>query len=341
MIEKDFKETIARIKEEIKITQVSIISNANQKMINMYFNIGKYIDEKAEWGNKFINELELELKLDYPNSKGFSARNLRRMKRFYLEYKNYEILPPAVAKLPWTHNNILIEKINDREERFWYANEAANGNWSKVVLEHQIDMNLYERQAIADKKNNFKNVLIEPQSDLANDLQKDPYIFNLPLLKDKYIERELEESMIDRIRDILLEFGNGFSFIGNQYKITVGNEDYFIDMLFYHLKLHCYVVVELKAIPFKPEFVGKLNFYLTAIDEQVKEDLDAPSIGLLLCRSKDKLTVEYSLKDVNKPIGVSSYEISKYLPENLLESLPTEEDINLHIDLEIEGERDE
>lgn len=340
MIEKDFKETVEKIKEEIKITQISIISDANQKMINMYFNIGKYIDEKAEWGNKFINELELELKLDYPNSKGFSARNLRRMKRFYLEYKNDEILPPAVAKLPWTHNNILIEKINDREKRFWYANEAANGNWSKVVLGHQIDMNLYERQAIADKKNNFKNVLIEPQSDLANDLQKDPYIFNLPLLKDKYIERELEESMIDRIRDVLLELGNGFSFIGNQYKITVGNEDYFIDMLFYHLKLHCYVVVELKATPFKPEFVGKLNFYLTAVDEQVKEDLDAPSIGLLLCRSKDKLTVEYSLKNINKPIGISSYEISKYLPENLLESLPTEEDINLHIDLEIEDEKD-
>lgn len=341
MMKKDFKETIAKIKDEIIRTQVSIISDANQKMINMYFNIGKYIDEKAEWGNKFINELELELKLDYPNSKGFSARNLRRMKRFYLEYKNDEILPPAVAKLPWTHNNILIEKINDREKRFWYANEAANGNWSKVVLDHQIDMNLYERQAIADKKNNFKNVLIEPQSDLANDLQKDPYIFNLPLLKDKYIEKELEESMIERIRDVLLELGQGFSFIGNQYKITVGSEDYFIDMLFYHLKLHCYVVVELKAVSFKPEFVGKLNFYLTAIDEQIKEDMDAPSIGLLLCRSKDKLTVEYSLKDVNKPIGVSSYEISKYLPENLLESLPTEEDINLHIDLEIEGEKDE
>lgn len=192
-------------------------------------------------------------------------------------------------------------------------------------------MNLYERKALADKKNNFKNTLVESQSDLANDLQKDPYIFNLPFLKEKYVEKELEESMVERIRNVLLELGNGFSFIGNQYKITVGNEDYFIDMLFYHLKLHCYIVVELKTIPFKPEFIGQLNFYLTALDEQVKDKMDAPTIGLLLCKSKDKLTVEYSLKGINKPIGVSSYEISKYLPKDILEVLPTEEDINLHM----------
>ena len=155
----------------------------------------------------------------------------------------------------------------------------------------------------------------------------------MPFLKEKDVERELEESMIERIRDVLLELGNGFSFIGNQYKITVSDNDYYIDMLFYHLKLHCYIAVELKAVPFKPEFIGQLNFYLTALDEQVKDKLDAPTIGLLLCKSKDKLTVEYSLKGVDKPIGVSSYEISKYLPKDMLESLPTEEDINLHVDI--------
>ncbi len=235
---------------------------------------------------------------------------------------------------------MLIEKVKDKNIRFWYANEAANGNWSKVVLDHQIDMKLYERKALSDKNNNFKSTLIEPQSDLANDLQKDPYIFNLPLLKEKYVEKELEESMVERIRDILLEFGNGFSFIGNQYKLTVGDSDYFIDMLFYHLKLHCYIVVELKAVPFKPEFIGQINFYLTALDEQVKDNLDAPSIGLLLCKSKDKLTVEYSLKGVDKPIGVSSYEISKYLPKNLEELLPTEEDINIHIDFKGDEENE-
>ena len=199
-------------------------------------------------------------------------------------------------------------------------------------------MKLYERKALIDKNNNFKNTLVEPQSDLANDLQKDPYTFNLPFLKEKYVEKELEESMVERIRDILLELGNGFSFIGNQYKIKVGNEDYFIDMLFYHLKLHCYIAVELKTVPFKPEYIGQLNFYLTVLDEQVKDKTDSSSIGLLLCKSKDKLTVEYSLKGIDKPIGVSSYEISKYLPKDVLESLPTEEDINLHIDIKEEGE---
>lgn len=340
MLEKDFKETIVNIKNEIINTQTQILSDANSRLINLYFKLGKIINDNSKWGDKFIETLEVELKLDFPNIKGFSARNLRRMKRFYLEYQDEEILPPAVAKLPWTHNIMLIEKIKDKNIRFWYANEAANGNWSKVVLDHQIDMKLYERKALPDKKNNFKNTLIEPRSDLANDLQKDPYIFNLPLLKEKYVEKELEESMVERIRDVLLEFGNGFSFIGNQYKLTVGDSDYFIDMLFYHLKLHCYIVVELKAVPFKPEFIGQLNFYLTALDEQVKDNLDAPSIGLLLCKSKDKLTVEYSLKGVDKPIGVSSYEISKYLPKNLEELLPTEEDINIHIDLEGDEENE-
>lgn len=331
MLEKDFKETIVNIKNEIINTQTQILSDANGRLINLYFKLGKILNDNSKWGDKFIEKLEVELKLDFPNTKGFSARNLRRMKRFYLEYKDEEILPPAVAKLPWTHNIMLLEKIKDKEKRFWYANEAANCNWSKVVLDNQIDMNLYERKALADKKNNFKNTLVESQSDLANDLQKDPYIFNLPFLKEKYVEKELEESMVERIRNVLLELGNGFSFIGNQYKITVGNEDYFIDMLFYHLKLHCYIVVELKTIPFKPEFIGQLNFYLTALDEQVKDKMDAPNIGLLLCKSKDKLTVEYSLKGINKPIGVSSYEISKYLPKDILEVLPTEEDINLHM----------
>lgn len=343
MLEKDFKEVVATIRDEIIETQVYIMSDANKRLINLYFKLGKIIYENSKWGNKFIKELETELKLTFPNSKGFSARNLSRMKKFYMEYKEEEILPPAVAKLPWTHNNILIDKVKDKEKRLWYANEAANNNWSKIVLDHQIDMNLYESKALTNKENNFKNTLIEPQSDLANDLQKDPYIFNLPLLKEKYIEKELEESMVERIKDVLLELGDGFSFVGNQYKITVGDNDYYIDMLFYHLKLHCYIAVELKAVSFKPEFIGQLNFYLTAIDEEIKDEHDFPSIGLLLCKEKDRLTVEYSLKNVSKPIGVSSYEISKYMPKDIIDRLPTEEDINLHIDIdeiiEQEGEK--
>ena len=187
--EKEFKSIILNIKEEINNTQIQILSDANARLLNLYFKLGKIIYDNSKWGDKFIDSLALELKLDYPNVKGFSGRNLRRMKRFYIEYKDNEILPQAVAKLPWTHNIILIEKIKDKNVRYWYANEAANGNWSKVVLEHQIEMKLYERKALPDKKNNFNNTLIKPQSDLANDLKKDPYIFDLPLLKDNFIEK--------------------------------------------------------------------------------------------------------------------------------------------------------
>jgi len=256
------------------------------------------------------------------------------MKKFYIEYQENEIVPMALAQLPWSHNMLLIEKLNDKKIREWYRNEAVNGNWSFVVLDHQIDLQLYERQAIDDKSNNFKNTLVEPQSDLANDLQKDPYIFNLPLLKKKYVETEIENAMVERIKDVLLELGQGFSFVGSQYKITVDNEDFFIDMLFYHLKLRCFIVVELKAALFKPEYAGKLNFYLSAVDELIKNEQDNPTIGLILCKGKNKFTVDYTLKNINSPIGVSSYEITKALPKEVLDNLPTEEDINLHIDID-------
>ena len=208
------------------------------------------------------------------------------------------------------------------------------------MLAFQIKSNLYKRQVLSDKPNNFEKTLINPQSELAKNIMKDPYILNLTTLKEKYIETELEAAMVDKIKTVLLELGNGFSFIGNQYKLTVGDEDYFIDMLFYHTKLHCYIVIELKNTKFKPEYAGKVNFYLSAVDDLIKDERDNPSIGIILCREKDKFSVEYSLKDINKPIGVSSYEISKYLPDDVLKSLPTEEDINLHIDLE-EGEENE
>lgn len=185
-----------------------------------------------------------------------------------------------------------------------------------------------------EKQNNFETTLINPQSDLARDIMKDPYILNLTTLKENYIETELENAMVDKIKTVLLELGNGFSFIGNQYKLTVGNEDYFIDLLFYHTKLHCYIVIELKNTKFKPEYVGKVNFYLSSVDDLIKSEFDNPSIGIILCREKDKFSAQYALKDINKPISVSSYEISKYLPKDIIESLPTEDDINLHIDIE-------
>ena len=310
------------------------MSDANKRLIELYYNVGKFVSENNSWGSKFTESLEREIKLDFPNIKGFSARNIRRMKLFYEEYKDDEIWTPLVSKLPWTHNNLLISKVKDKNIRKWYFQKAIEESWSKTVLDHQIDLKLYERQAMLEKNNNFNQQLIAPHSDLANELQRDPYIFNLPLLKDKYVEIELENALVERIKDTLLELGKGFSFVGNQYKVTDGETDYFIDMLFYHLDLRCYIVVELKTEKFKPEYTGQLSFYMTAIDKILKKDVDNPTIGLLLCKEKNKISVEWALDKVNAPIGVSSYEITKMLPQEVVNSLPTEEELNLHIDID-------
>jgi len=214
--------------------------------------------------------------------------------------------------------------------------ETAINGWSYDALTFQIKSNLYARQVLGEKPNNFEKTLANPQSELARDMMKDPYILNLTTLKEKYIETELEQAMVEKIKTVLLELGNGFSFIGNQYKIEVDDSDYYIDMLFYHTKLHCYIVVELKNTEFKPEYVGKVNFYLSAVDDLLKTDTDNSSIGLILCREKRKISVEYSLRNINKPIGVSSYEITNVIPEEVMKSLPTEEELNLHIDIQEE-----
>ena len=263
------------------------------------------------------------------------------MKKFYEEYKDLSNLPPAVANLPWTHNCILLEKVKDENIRNWYAQKCLENGWSKVVLDHQIDLQLYERQAIADKLTNFNDKLPVSQSELAKDVIKDPYIFDFISLKNEYKEKELESAMLNRIKDVLIELGKGFSFVGNQYKIIAGGQEFFIDLLFYHLELRRYVVVELKASSFKPEYTGQIGFYVTAVDEQLKKEQDNSTIGLLLCKDKDRLTVDYSLKSMNVPIGVSSFEIEKYIPKDVLEKLPTEEDINLHLEIEEDGEEDE
>lgn len=338
MLEKDFKNIIIEIKSQINNTQIEIFQNANKSLLKLYYKLGKIIDENSSWGNKFIDELAVELKTSFPNIKGFSVRNLKNMKKYYVECQKSQIVQKSSAQIPWSHNILILDKINDDEKRVWYMTQTVKNGWSYDVLAFQIKSDLYQRQVLGDKPNNFEKTLINPQSDLAKSLMKDPYILNLTTLKENYIETELESAMVDKIKTVLLELGNGFSFIGNQYKLTVGNEDYFIDMLFYHTKLHCYIIIELKNTRFKPEYAGKVNFYLSAVDDLIKDEQDNPSIGIILCREKDKISVEYALKDINKPIGVSSYEISKYLPKDIFESLPTEEDINIHINVEENGE---
>lgn len=323
--------TIDSIKQDVINTRNKIIYNANRELINMYFRIGKNISENSKYGNKFILTLSKSLRLEFQNSTGFSERNLWRMKTFYEQYKEFSILPPAVAELPWTHNYILIEKIKNKDERLWYAEECLKNGWSKIVLLHQIELKLYERKKLPIKFTNFENnIKIKNNSTLANEIIKDPYIFELEGLKDNYVEKELEDYMITKIRDILLELGKGFSFIGNQYKISTDNNDYFIDMLFYHLDLHCYIVVELKTTEFKPEYIGQLGFYVTAVDKVLKKEHDNQTIGLLLCKEKDKLSVEWALNFINVPIGVASYSVVNKLEKDILEKLPTEDEIRLH-----------
>lgn len=333
MLEKDFKEIFRNIKNEILTAQYDIYKSANTRTLALYSYLGKIIDENAKYGSGFINNLSVALKINFPNIKGFSERNLTNMKRYYLECKKNERLKKLTEQIPWSHNMLIFSKIKDEEQREWYIGQTAINGWSYDELGFQIKSELYLRQVLGDKPNNFQNTLQAPQSNLARDMMKDPYILNLSNLKESYIETELERAMVERIKTVLLELGNGFSFVGNQYKISVDDKDYYIDLLFYHTKLHCYVVVELKNTEYKPEYAGKLNFYLSAVDDLVRTESDNPTIGIILCREKTKFSVEYSLRDINKPIGVSSYEVSKILPKEILEALPTEEDLNLHIDI--------
>lgn len=326
-----YKEIFENIKNEILKSQYKAMQVVNRELVFMYWNIGKIILENAKWGNKFIDNLSVDLKLEFPTIKGFSIRNLKNMKKFAEEYPDFEFVQKVSAQITWSDNLLILDKVKEFEKRKWYINETVKNGWSYDILDWQIKSNLYERQAISEKVNNFQNTLPDVQSDLAMQTMKDPYLFDFIALKGKVKELEIENAMINKIKDVLIELGNGFAFVGNQYKLTVSDKDYFIDLLFYHLKLKCYIVVELKAREFEPTDAGQLNFYLSAIDDLVKDETDNPSIGLLLCKSKDKFTAEYALKDIKKPIGVSEYKILQDIPEYLQSQLPKAEDIELHI----------
>ena len=339
MQDEEFKKVFSNIKDEILNAQYDIFKGANARTLSMYYTIGKIIEDNAKWGNKFVKNLSIRLKVDFPNMTGFSITNLKYMRTYYLECQKNKNLKELSIKIPWSHNILILSKIKDEKQRQWYIEQTELNGWAYDVLGFQIKSDLYTRQVLGDKPNNFKRTLKAPQSELARDMMKDPYILDLSNLKESYIETELENAMVERIKTVLLELGNGFSFVGNQYRIEVDGDEYFIDMLFYHTKLHCYIVVELKNTQYKPEYAGKLNFYLSAVDDLLKSEDDNPSIGIILCREKKKFSVEYSLRDINKPIGVSSYEVSNILPKDIMEALPTEEDLNLHIDIR-ENEKD-
>ena len=332
-LEDELKTTINNIKSDVTETQLEIMKNANYKLVNLYYRIGKNIFENSKWGNKFINNLALELKLSFPNASGFSIRNLKYMKKYYEEYKDDFEFVHLGAQLPWKHNITLIEKIKDKNVRKWYMEKCIEDGWSKKILTYQICTNLYYRQVKSIKQNNF-NITMKKNSNLADSIMKEPYVFDLLELQADYKEKELENRIINKLKNVLLELGNGFSFVGNQYKIIVGNKDFYIDLLFYHIKLKCYIAIELKVNDFIPEYASKMSFYLTAIDEQIKDKKDNPSIGIILCKSKNNKIVDYTLKYINKPLGVSEYKIYNNIPKDVFKYLPSKDELKLHINID-------
>lgn len=326
----EFVGVINNIKNEIRTTQIHTAQQVNSNLIMMYFRIGKILSENVEYGNKFIKNISTEIKLIFPGIEGFSERNLRNMRAFYEEYQEMEKWQQLVAKLSWSHNLLLLSKIKNKSVREIYMRATIENGWSRNILAMQIESNYHKR--IGRSINNFELALPANNSDLTNEIIKDPYIFDFLTLREGYREKELEKAMMEKIKNVLLEFGNGFSFMGNQYKLEIGGKDYYIDLLFYHTKLRCYVVVELKSTEFKPEYVGKIGFYLAAVDDTMKSEDDNPSIGIILCRDKDRISVEYALKKSSGPIGVSSYKLMTEIDADTLDNLPTEEELNLLMD---------
>lgn len=336
----NYFKVLESVKAQIQDAQYRAVLGLNREQILLFWNIGKVIIENSKYGSGFIENLARDIKSEFPNAKGYSVRNLRYMRRFAEMFEENENLQEPLANLTWYHLQTLMDKISDKNIYLWYVNKAFENGWSRNILLHQIETKLYERQALPGKATNFDHALPSPQSELARDTLKNPYVFDFIEIRDDIIEREIENELVANIAKTLIELGTGFAFLGNQYHLSVGSEDYYLDLLFYNTRLRCYVVVELKTGKFKPEYAGKLNFYLSAVDDMLRHEHDNPSIGILLCKERDKLTAEYALRDINKPIGVSEYKLSDFVPQELADTLPSAEDIEKRIKGKYEIEAD-
>jgi predicted nuclease of restriction endonuclease-like (RecB) superfamily len=320
---------IQALKQEISNARIRAHLAVNREMIHLYWNIGRKILERQNeegWGTKVIENISNDLRKEFPEMKGLSSQNLKYMKKFADTYDADSISQQAVDRIPWGHIVKLIYDIKSDKERNWYIQKTIENGWSRNVLSLQMQTNLYARDG--KSINNFSSTLPAAQSDLASAIIKDPYNLEFLDIQGKILERDLENKLIDNIRKFLLELGQGFAFIGNQYHIELEGEDYYIDMVMYHVKLKCYVIIELKIGKFKPEYAGKMNFYLNLMDRQVKDKSDNPTIGIILCEDKKKITVEYAIEGINKPIGVSHFKLTEKLPRNLENYLPTPEVLN-------------
>jgi predicted nuclease of restriction endonuclease-like (RecB) superfamily len=321
---------IKLIKEQIIKKRLETIVAANSAMMMMYWEIGKAILERQKeegWGAKVIDRMSHDLKNEFPDMNGFSPRNLKYMRKFAEAWTDVEIVQRTVAQIPWRSNITLLDKLNDPQLRLWYAQKTVENGFGKDMLVFQIDTKLHQRQGAATQ--NFEASLPPAQSDFASQIFKDPYVFDFLGTADPRKEAELEQKLIDHIQKFLLELGQGFAFVGRQVQLELGGQDFYVDLLFYHLKLRCYVVVELKAGEFEPGYISKLNMYLNVVNDVLRHPDDKPSIGLLLVKSKNKLVVEYSLSGLSNPIGIANWEgdIKKSLPDNLKASLPSIDEI--------------
>ena len=334
---RDYAKTLGEIKQRIQQERLRVVLAANAAMVLLYWEIGRMIldrQERAGWGAKVIDRLSTDLREANPEMQGLSPRNLKYMRAFAAAWPDREIVQRVVAQLPWRQNIALLERLDDETTRQWYAEQTLRHGWSQPILCLQIDGRAHARHGKA--LTNFKATLPPGDSDMAAQVFKDPYLFDFLGTADPRREREVEKALVDHIQRFLLELGSGFAFVGRQVHLEFASHDYYLDLLFYHLELRCYVVIELKAVPFDPAFVGQINVYLSAVDDLLRHPDDKPTIGLLLCRSKDRIVVEYALRDLKKPIGVAGWEttIVEELPENLKGSLPTVEELEAELSRE-------
>ena len=336
LLDKEYKSWLKDIKTYISSQQIKAAVKVNSEVLKVYWRLGCDIAKlkaESQWGSSFYESLSRDLKEEFPNMKGFSVTNLKYCRRFYELYNQsntirqqvVDDLNIAIFTIPWGHHTEIIAKCKSIDEALFYVNKTIENGWSRAVLLNFIDSNLYQAEGKAIT--NFERSLPAPMSDLAQQTLKDPYNFDFLTIRQDYDERELQEALTTNITRFLLELGNGFAYVGQQYRLQVGEQEFFADLLFYHLKLRCYVVIELKVERFKPDHLGQLGFYITAIDKDIKCETDNPTIGLLICKTKDSLVAEYAFGTTSLPIGISEYELKKLIPDDFKGCLPTIEEI--------------
>ena len=323
----DYTNWLKEVKERIRTARAKVAFSANAELIKFYWDLGKMIEArsaKSAWGNNWMQDLSVDLRAEFPDMEGFSKTNLYNIRRLYVFFNEDEFFHQHGGKIPWRHHVEIFTKADSLEEAHFYIHQTLENGWSRDVLALQIKSQLYQRQGKAIS--NFKNTLPEPMSELVQQTLKDPYVFDFLTMSKPFHEKDIERQLMKHITKFLLELGKGFAFVGQQYHLEVGESDYYLDLLFYHIKLKCYVVIELKNTKFIPEYAGKLNFYLSAVDSLVKSEADQPTIGILLCRDKNNFETEFALRDINKPMGVSEFQLTEIIPEELKSSLPSIEE---------------